>query len=227
MSVKQRPPGGSGGLFFCSEFCVLSSEFWVLCFDPNNVLYSLFFILYFYSIISMIINSYLVTRVYKVSPVALVSYEGISPGLSIRLMPAWRLPADRLFIFWLLFDIYSCSIRRNFFRVVSLFKVLYSLFFILYFYSIISMIINSNFVSRVYKVSPVALVSYEGISLRLSIRLMPAWRLPADRFFISWLLFDIYSCSLRRNFFRVVSLFKVLYSLFFIQYFYSICFHHY
>jgi hypothetical protein len=60
------------GFFFvlCSEFCVLSSKFWVLCFDPNNVLYSLFFILYFYSIISMIFNYYLVSRVYKVSPVA-------------------------------------------------------------------------------------------------------------------------------------------------------------
>ena len=51
------------------------------------------------------------------------SYEGISPGLWIRSM---------FFIFWLLFFINQVFLRRNISRVVELFNVLYSLFYIRY-----------------------------------------------------------------------------------------------
>jgi hypothetical protein len=138
------------------------------------------------------------------------------------------------------------SLRRKIFRVVDLFIVLYSLFFIRYLFSrfaseenlpavdpiiilyfLIVIGYSSGFTTEenlqgcwfvycslffvLYSIF-IFKVYFGGKSSWLSIRLL---------FFIFWLLLDIPQGSLRRKIFRVVDLFIVLYSLFFIRYLFS------
>ncbi len=98
---------------------------------------------------------------------------------------------DGFFIFWLLFIIPRLYLRRNISRAVELFIVLYSLFFILYFYSILTMIINCYLVNKVYRVSKVTKVHYGGNTSGLSIRLMPVRPLADFLFFDHYFLFPL------------------------------------